>query len=665
MALLGLRMSEYFGEISSVAPAGEIQQEELDEKWKRLDRAAVLASATPDSHMRGIVLSMVSSLSTLAHAIKHASFSKAAVEQLWEPVDHSLNVIRVEVIYRLRPSPDNRIAKLDLYGLAISLRRKSTEALAGYAAGVDSGNMKPVPESELARFDFCTREIANYVELVADFLFRVDNPPSSMKTSWAHFKSSVKKWIKAPMFKRLNPPTPWLVRLAYPIRSGVGACVAGWIILALGETLEPVRAYGLWMMLPCVFCFLPTPGASLVKGTRRILGTVCAGAIAIACVSIHPYNNSAFFVELFVVSFIGKLLKCSPKIDYAGLVFAFTWVIVGLAAGTDTHLDKNDMVLRSVYRAILTTCGVVLATLISTLMVPEFAYGRLRRATARAIEKQGEMVADAVKLMQDAEPAATVHNTFDERVISAGDELLELRSERWCQVVDATVETKLFSCLRGLLRSDERRVNAAHIIACQPLLDRLNRRTMVVVTAAGSFHPRPGKGSDEIEEVLAALTPFISDMAAAGAELADVTNNHGSHLGLWDSRSRKFDEALRVLTKVERKMRTAIPVSWRRRATEDLDEAKEEEFSDVYAILRALSLFMETWRDVEHMMYFGYVKEAVNPFEVGSLGRSREMIRIPTRAVARLREYSTASDVESTHDAATVDGTPVRDVRHS
>ncbi|KAF4755216.1 Aluminum-activated malate transporter 1, partial [Perkinsus olseni] len=185
--------------------------------------------------------------------------------------------------------------------------------------------------------------------------------------------------------------------------------------------------YGLWMMLPCVFCFLPTPGASLVKGTRRVMGTVCAGALAIACVSIHPYNKAAFFVELFVVSFIGKLLKCSPRVDYAGLVFAFTWVIVGLAAGTDTHLEESDMVLRSVYRAILTTCGVILATLISTLMVPEFAYGRLRRATARAIEKQGEMVADSVKLVQDAEPAGRIRKSLDERVISAGDELLEIR----------------------------------------------------------------------------------------------------------------------------------------------------------------------------------------------------------------------------------------------
>ncbi|KAF4706553.1 Aluminum-activated malate transporter 1, partial [Perkinsus olseni] len=147
MAWLGLCMSEYFEEISSVAPAGEIQQDELDQKWKRLDRAAAAAAETPDSHLRGIIFSMVSSLSTLAHAIKHASFSEAAVKQLWEPVDHSLNVIRVEVVCRLRPSPDTRVAKLDLYSLAISLRKKSTDALAAYTIGIESGDMRPISES--------------------------------------------------------------------------------------------------------------------------------------------------------------------------------------------------------------------------------------------------------------------------------------------------------------------------------------------------------------------------------------------------------------------------------------------------------------------------------------------------------------------------------------
>ncbi|KAF4670636.1 Aluminum-activated malate transporter 1 [Perkinsus chesapeaki] len=665
MALLGHRMAQFFEEISSVAPVGEIQQQELDQKWKNLDKAAAGAAKTPDPHLRAIIFSMVSSLSTLARSLKHAAFSEISLKELWEPVDHTLNIIRVEVVSRLRPSPDNRTLKLDLYDLARTLRRNATDTLATYTVQVETGAMKPISESELARFDFCTREIANYVQLVADFLFRINNPPSSMHTSRAYIELKVKKWLEAPVFKPLNPPTPWLIRLAYPIRSGIGACIAGWIILGIGEALEPVKEYGLWMMLPCVFCFLPTPGASLVKGTRRVLGTICAGILAIICVSIHPYNKPAFFVELFVVSFLGKLLKCSPKVDYAGLVFAFTWVIVGLAAGTDGHLDESEMVLRSVYRAILTTCGVILATIISTLVFPEFAYGRLRRATARAIEKQGEMVANAVKQIQDSEPADSSGNgALDDKIIAAGDELLELRGERWSQVTDATVETKLFSCLRGMFKSDERRVNAAHIIACQPFLDRLNRRTMVVVTAAGSFHPSSDEPLPEVTDALTGLTPFISDMNDAGKELAKITNKHGSHLGLWDARSRKFDEAQAALTDVESSMQTAMRESRRRRARSDVDEAKEEDLSDVYAILRALSLFMEAWTDVEHMMYFGYVKDTTTAspfaFDDDRETRPREMKRLPTTGVARLRAYSTLGSPHSPQDSATMSGSPAR-----
>ncbi|KAF4703233.1 Aluminum-activated malate transporter 1, partial [Perkinsus olseni] len=187
----------------------------------------------------------------------------------------------------------------------------------------------------------------------------------------------------------------------------------------IGEALEEVQQYGLWMLLPCVFCFLPTPGASLVKGSRRIIGTILAGIIAVVCVSIHPYNNAAFLVELFVISFVGKLMKCHPKVDYAGLVFAFTWSIVGLLAGTDGHLEEGDMILRSLYRAVLTLCGVILATLISALVLPVFAYGRLTRATARSLQMIGDTVAEFVDRIQTATVADRLPpGSVDERVVS-------------------------------------------------------------------------------------------------------------------------------------------------------------------------------------------------------------------------------------------------------
>ncbi|KAF4664235.1 Aluminum-activated malate transporter 1 [Perkinsus olseni] len=645
-------VAAYFQETTAVAPVGEVQEQELDYLWTQVNKAYMAALRTPDLHLRGIMFSMVSSLGTVRHSLKFAAYSESAVEYLWEPLDFTLSTIRVEVICRLRAGHDDRVFKADLGELSRDLRRRVTEATAHYMEARAEGRAKAIAESELARFGFATREIARFTALLGDFIFRLENPPSRIRTGWELVKFKVKEWLKRPLFESLNPPTPWRFRLAFPIRSGLGGCIAAWIILGIGEALEEVQQYGLWMLLPCVFCFLPTPGASLVKGSRRIIGTILAGIIAVVCVSIHPYNDAAFLVELFVISFAGKLMKCHPNVDYAGLVFAFTWSIVGLLAGTDGHLEEGDMILRSLYRAVLTLCGVILATLISALVLPVFAYGRLTRATARSLQMIGDTVAECVDRIQTATVADRLPpGSVDERVVSIGDELMKHHQERWSQVMDATVETKLFSLLRGYFRSEERRVNASHIIAAQPLLDRLNRRTMVVVSAAASFHPSWKSLSPELERALQALTVFAEDMRTAAQELAGVTLKHGSHLGLWESRTGRFDEAVSLLGKVERLMgeaRQKIQKARKKVASNGDGNGncvpEESDLDDLYSLVRALGVFVEAWKHVEYMMYFGYLRGSINPFDLKTMqSKSIDMSRrTSTGGVPRLRTHSFA-----------------------
>ncbi|KAF4673536.1 Aluminum-activated malate transporter 1 [Perkinsus chesapeaki] len=642
-------IANYFQETTAVAPVGEVQEQELDYLWKQVNKAYMVAIRTPDLHLRGIIFSMISSLGTVRHSLKFASYSDAAVQYLWEPLDHTLNTIRVEAICRLRAGRDDRFFKADLCDLSRDLRRKVTEATAAYMEAKSLGQTPSIPDSEFARFGFATREIARFTALLGDFVFRIENPPSRIRTGWALVKFRVKEWLKKPLFEPLNPPTPWRFRLAFPVRSGLGGCIAAWIILGIGEALGEVRLYGLWMLLPCVFCFLPTPGASLVKGSRRLGGTLLAGLIAVLCVVIHPYNDAAFFVELFVISFAGKLMKCHPKIDYSGLVFAFTWSIVGLLAGIDGHLEKREMVLRSLYRAVLTLCGVLLATLISALVMPVFAYGRLTRATARCLQFTGDAVAESVERIQ----TATAENRperggVDERVVGICDELMKHHEERWSQITDATVETKLFTLLRGYFRSEERRVNASHIIAAQPLLDRLNRRTMVVVSAADSFHPSWRVKSPELVEVLESLSVFAEDMRTAAEELASVAVKHGNRFGLWEARTGRFDEAVSLLGKVERlmgKARRDLRNSSREAAGDGdlLTQCVEEEsdLDDLYSLVRALGIFVEAWKQVEYMMYFGYTRGSMNPFDLRTMqSKTIEMRRFSTGGIPRLRTHS-------------------------
>ncbi|KAF4719916.1 Aluminum-activated malate transporter 1, partial [Perkinsus olseni] len=528
-----------------------------------VNKAYMAALRTPDLHLRGIMFSMVSSLGTVRHSLKFAAYSESAVEYLWEPLDFTLNTIRVEVICRLRAGQDDRVFKADLGELSRDLRRRVTEATAHYMEARADGRAKAIAESELARFGFATREIARFTALLGDFIFRLENPPSRIRTGWELVKFRVKEWLKRPLFESLNPPTPWRFRLAFPIRSGLGACIAAWIILGIGEALEEVQQYG-----------------------------------------------------------------------------------------TDGHLEEGDMILRSLYRAVLTLCGVILATLISALVLPVFAYGRLTRATARSLQMIGDTVAECVDRIQTATVADRLPpGSVDERVVSIGDELMKHHQERWSQVMDATVETKLFSLLRGYFRSEERRVNASHIIAAQPLLDRLNRRTMVVVSAAACFHPSWKSLSPELERALQALTVFAEDMRTAAQELAGVTLKHGSHLGLWESRTGRFDEAVSLLGKVERLMGEARQKI--RKTSKKVPSngdgngncvPEESDLDDLYSLVRALGVFVEAWKHVEYMMYFGYLRGSINPFDLKTMqSKSVDMSRrTSTGGVPRLRTHSFA-----------------------
>ncbi|KAF4743169.1 Aluminum-activated malate transporter 1 [Perkinsus olseni] len=534
-------VAAYFQETTAVAPVGEVQEQELDYLWTQVNKAYMAALRTPDLHLRGIMFSMVSSLGTVRHSLKFAAYSESAVEYLWEPLDFTLNTIRVEVICRLRAGQDDRVFKADLAELSRDLRRRVTEATAHYMEARAEGRAKLIAESELARFGFATREIARFTALLGDFIFRLENPPSRIRTGWGLVKFKVKEWLKRPLFESLNPPTPWRFRLAFPIRSGLG---------------------------------------------------------------------------------------------------------------TDGHLEEGDMILRSLYRAVLTLCGVILATLISALVLPVFAYGRLTRATARSLQMVGDTVAECVDRIQTATVADRLPpGSVDERVVSIGDELMKHHQERWSQVMDATVETKLFSLLRGYFRSEERRVNASHIIAAQPLLDRLNRRTMVVVSAAACFHPSWKSLSPELERALQALTVFAEDMRTAAQELAGVTLKHGSHLGLWESRTGRFDEAVSLLGKVERLMGEARQKI--RKASKKVPSngdgngncvPEESDLDDLYSLVRALGVFVEAWKHVEYMMYFGYLRGSINPFDLKTMqSKSIDMSRrTSTGGVPRLRTHSFA-----------------------
>ncbi|KAF4705376.1 hypothetical protein FOZ62_002548 [Perkinsus olseni] len=407
------------------------------------------------------------------------------LESLWLPFEGQIVSLRQKVVSSLRmwdsldKADDDKILEA-ANELSISVE----ECLA--RADISTG-------PELSNFEFAVNEMVKFSLLAHEFLVRVKSPNEESSCV-----AEVVDWFRQPMFAPVNPELTWRVRFAYPLRAAVTVPLVALFIVIGGQYSTVLAHYGLWMMLPCLFCFLPTPGASIRKGLRRIVGTVVASVLAVVCVSMHPNNDGIFLCELFVFSVIAKLMFFHETLQYSGLVFGFTRIIVGLGPGIDAGLPVGSKVSRAVHRMDMTVAGVILSIILTSLISPVFANKRLRRATVRSLELVSNSVANACESVVNETPWN--REALSKDVLSAAILLGRSYSDRHAQIADARAECQ---ALRYL--SPTRHLQLGHLVAAQHLLDRLTRQSLAVISAVttclattglagGSGFPRPAEG---------------------------------------------------------------------------------------------------------------------------------------------------------------------------
>ncbi|KAF4673548.1 hypothetical protein FOL47_010456 [Perkinsus chesapeaki] len=459
---LSLNLADYFDEVASLRKDRDHQVAVLRRMWSDLYKASTeAATSTSDLKLRGLIWSMVACLSTVRRSSRRHACDPVVLERLWLPFEGSVVSLRQKVICTLRmwetfDESDTKIA--DAAG----------ELLASVEHFITDCEVPSGPE--LTNFEFTVNEMVKFSLLAQEFLIRVKGPQEG---SCMH---KVVDWLRQPLFAPASPGTTWRVRFAYPLRAAVTVPLVALFILIGGEHFDVLAHYGLWMILPCVFCFLPTPGASIRKGLRRILGTVVASVLAVACVCLHPNNDGIFLCELFFFSVIAKLMFFHDTLQYSGLVFGFTWIIVGLGPGIDTSLPVGSKVVRAVHRMDMTVAGVILSILLASLIFPIFANKRLRRATARSLELVSNSVANACESLVHKTPWN--REALSEDVLDAAVFLAKSYADRNAQIADARAECQ---ALRYL--SPTRHHELAHVVAAQHLLDRLTRQALAVISA--------------------------------------------------------------------------------------------------------------------------------------------------------------------------------------
>ncbi|KAF4650449.1 hypothetical protein FOZ61_000315, partial [Perkinsus olseni] len=482
---LSLILADYFDEVASLRRDRDHQVAVLRRMWDGLYKASTDAAvSTTDLKLRGTIWSMVACLSTVRRSSRRRAMNAELLESLWLPFEGQIVSLRQKVVSSLRMWDSLGVADDDkIPEAANELSISVEECLA--RADISTG-------PELSNFEFAVNEMVKFSLLAHEFLVRVKSP--SEESSCV---AEIVDWFRQPLFAPVNPEITWRVRFAYPLRAAVTVPLVALFIVIGGQYSTILAHYGLWMMLPCLFCFLPTPGASIRKGLRRIVGTVVASVLAVVCVSMHPNNDGIFLCELFVFSVIAKLMFFHETLQYSGLVFGFTWIIVGLGPGIDTGLPVGSKVSRAVHRMDMTVAGVILSIILTSLISPVFANKRLRRATVRSLELVSNSVANACESVVNETPWN--REALSKDVLSAAILLGRSYSDRHAQIADARAECQ---ALRYL--SPTRHLQLGHLVAAQHLLDRWTRQSLAVISAvttclattglaAGSGFPLPAE----------------------------------------------------------------------------------------------------------------------------------------------------------------------------
>ncbi|KAF4698390.1 hypothetical protein FOZ62_004643, partial [Perkinsus olseni] len=432
--------------------------------------------------------------------------------------------LRLETVYWLRRSAspigdDGAIHETDLVELGNQMKIRLNEQSLIYGTKIFSGESSLSPATDIVRFQFAMSLIARFAMLSDDFHRLVREYEKSLPETkgWIHWPSRLRQyfvdckkywidWWHLPFFAFGSMTLTQ--RFIHPLRLSITITAFALPLVAWAHQNPIVEIYGFWALVPILFCFLQTPGASLVKGTRRIVGTILAAAIAIICVSVHPYSPAAFVVEMFVITFIGKLGSLYPSIDYGGTVFAFTWMLVGIIPTLGEGETREDMILWSLWRVAMTLIGTIGGTIVSMFVFPTFAMEKLNRESAHELLEQADMVARALEQLCALEKGPSVNP--EDRGVEGGDEFFRSSDTRFALLPDAKAEATVLN--KTAFVDDTTRA----VLTAQGKVDRMGRSALVAHTTLADCARRLGEPS-----ISYLLEPLRGDLYKFATALRD------------------------------------------------------------------------------------------------------------------------------------------------
>ncbi|KAF4648378.1 hypothetical protein FOL46_003027, partial [Perkinsus olseni] len=329
------------------------------------------------------------------------------------------------------------------------IARKIRDRIIKYTRGVANGNADLIPVRELIRLEHVMLSITRLAKVVADYSevklkviteneFHLENLIPVHPLLWR-----LSAWIKEPLYPA---DTTWFEGLWFPVRLTVSLTILTLSILGTAEDYPDLQAEGFWILMPGISCFLSTVGSTLSTGVRRLLGVIVGGVLAIIATSVHPDNEAAFIVEIFLVASATRFLVVDSTIGYAGMQMFITFIVVAVVNGIDPEIAPTTRISMAAVRMLYTVIGLTATLMLSLLTVPIFICRELSCRTADEIRALGEVVVHGITALTESAEAGSSPRYADAdlgSVVSTGNLILQKETARAAATSGAEEENTL------------------------------------------------------------------------------------------------------------------------------------------------------------------------------------------------------------------------------
>ncbi|KAF4723988.1 hypothetical protein FOZ62_016406 [Perkinsus olseni] len=606
-----LATSDFFDVLCMSMMSGNRHASTVDAAQSRFEKALNRASAsTKSAKVRSILWRMASFLYSLRKSVAEGVYPEAIFDKLWKPTAADLLELRSEIRAALL-SDDGHVSRdaMSVREEAASFKNslRGASVTARKAMREHNGT---ISTEEMARFNFAEEAVLHFAYIIADYTAarNEEMAPGKLDKGCNRFKvvrwcndlfEFCVNWWQEPFFES-NGMTLW-EKLIYPAKITLTGTLTSIVLLLWGRVYPYMMSHVFWGFIAALFCMLPNTGATFNKVLRRVGGTLCALVAAVVCIFANPFDKAAFFVELLIVAFFGKVGSTFHAVGYGGPVFVLTWIIVAFQPSVSMPQPEEDTLWGVGWRMALTLVGVGMTSVLSCVVFPVFASVQLDTVSEETLKEQAKRVTDAVRQLVRLSDGDSKSSIVDERE-ELGELLSRTSNTRAALKEDAFAEVIVFG--QWVMSGKEKR-----ILQAQKSLDSLAKSTVCAYGACITCTLEIGQPATT--ELLAAISPHLEALATAlERSIAQLEVCLG---GGKDGEAIMLDDEVHLQMmrcKDSFNERREMLVSKFKEGSDRFNEVVDSGGSILYHALYALYLFTEEWNALE--IFLAGRKHAVN-----------------------------------------------------